>query len=67
MFLFAILIRVFQTEAVSEDPQFLEGHREPGCFSLTPSRSEHWDRNKVEKELGNLNFSFCAFFKIRFS
>lgn len=66
MFLLPILLRFFQAEAGTEEPQFLEKHREPGVFFFTPSRSENWAHNKVEKELGNLNFSFLAFLKIYF-
>lgn len=64
MFLLPMLLRDFRAEAGTEEPKFLEKHREPGLFSLPPSRSENWAHNTVEKELSNLNFSFLVFFKI---
>lgn len=59
-------LKILPGRTGTEEPQFLEKHREPGVFSLTPSRFENWAHSKVEKELGNLNFSFLAFLKIHF-
>lgn len=66
MVLLPILCRIFQAEAGTEEPQFLEKHRESGLLSLLPVRCENWARNKVGNELSNLKFSFLAFLKMHF-